>query len=710
MEHEGRNFITGRGQFVDDLHLEGMLHLGVLRSPYARARILKIEGGNGAITGFEFKANLSAVGEGAWGGARVTVPYPALASEYVSYEGQPVAAVLAKDSYEAEDKIEGISVEYEALKPLIDPEDAFSFEPIHPGTKSNILNKVELGRDFESEAPVVLEDTLVNERIAANPIEPRALVAYYNGSKLTVWASTQSVHTWKQGIMGVTNLPRESVRVVQMDTGGAFGTKSGLYPEYSIACYASMKIKRPVKWVESRSEHQLATSHGRGARGKIKIYADRQGHASGLKADLLIDNGAFVAGVGSSAPQWIGHQISGPYAIRNIHVSGASVFTNKVPLGPYRGAGRPEAAFFYERMMDLLADELHLDPVEVRLRNASSEPFVSPLGLKIDPFEPFLKTAIEKLGYYKHTMTDSNIGFSTFILISSVPPGESARILINEGRVKVWMGGSPSGQDHETIARKIIGEILAISESLIELQRGDTDKMDQGVGTWGSRTAVVGAAALKEAAGKIKAKAEEKLGNNYTEEELLKHTFDVTVFHRESEPVISFGANLARASIDRDTGKGKVDECSAYYDAGRVLSPYMAEGQSIGGTAQGIGQVLYEEAKYDKEDGELVTGTLEDAGLPTPSLLPNIVIELAEHPSTAGEPIKGVGEAPTTGVPPAIVRAIEKNIGKRLRKTPLRPQEILSFLHEEFYRRSSMKENVHAPKRTGLVAKVSTST
>lgn len=668
------NSLTGRAKFVDDLHLERMLHLKVVRSPYARARILKVEGG---ITGKDFKANLTAVGEGAWGGEKVNVPYPALASDYVSYVGQPVAGVFADDQYKAEDMMDEVNVDYEALTPLVDPEQALGFEPIHPTTTSNLVSKVTLGSEFESDAPIVLEDVLVNERIPANPMETRALVASYDGSKLTIFASTQSVHAWKNGIVGVTKLPKESVRVVQMETGGAFGTKSALYPEYAIACHLAMKTKRPVKWVETRSEHLLATSHGRGASGKIKFYADRQGRVHGIKADLVVDCGAFAVGTGASAPQWIGRQISGPYAIDKIFVTASSVFTNKVPLGPYRGAGRPEAAFFYERMMDLLADELRLDPVEVRMRNASSEPFVSPLGLKIEPFQPFLKSAVRELGYLERK-SESSVGFSSFILVSSVPPGESARIRVSRGKVSVWIGGSQSGQDHDTLVQKIVSEELDIPISAIELKPGDTDQLDQGIGTWGSRTAVVAAAALAEAARKIKEQAKERFGK-YSQNDLSKYEFDVTVFHKDSEAVISFGSNLAKILIDRETGKARVEECSAYYDAGRVVNPFMAESQSMGGIVQGIGQVLYEEAKYSKEDGQLVTDTLEESGVASASLLPNIVIRLAKHPSTAGEAIKGIGEASTTGTPTAVIRALEKNIGTRLRKTPIRQEEILAL-------------------------------
>ncbi len=675
-----KSFETGQARFVDDLHLEGMLHLKIVRSAYARARLVKVEGKD-AITGKEFKANLSAVGEGAWGGP-VPIPYPALASEYVSYVGQPLAAVLGKDQYSAEDLIESVQVDYEPLKPLIDPEDAFGFEPIHPGMKSNIATRIELGQDFESKAPIVLEEELANRRISPNPMEPRGLVAHYDGSKLTVWASTQSVHTWKEGLLGVTKLPRDSFRVIQMDTGGAFGTKSGLYPEYAIACYASMKTKRPVKWIETRSEDLVATSQGRGARGRIKVYANREGHVSGVKADILVDNGAFIAGLGAFAPRWIGMQITGPYMISNVYVSGAAVLTNKVPLGPYRGAGRPEAAFLYERMMDLVADELNIDPVEVRLRNISSKSTTSPLGIKLEAYEPFLRSAVKELRYYERKTKagkSKGIGFSCFILLSAVQPGESSRIMISEGKVKVWMGTINGGQDHAVIAQTVVGEELGIPSYLITLQRGDTSQLDQGVGTWGSRSALIGGVALAEACAKLKEKAKEELGPDFTPEDLLKHNFDVTVFHRNNDSVITFGTNLAEATVDRETGMARISECVAYYDCGRVLNPYMAESQTIGGTAQAIGQVLYEEAKYSKEDGQIITGTIDDAGVPSASLIPNVQVMLADHPSS--ERVKGVGEGSATGMPPALVRALENAIGKGFGTTPLRPEEIFKKIN-----------------------------
>jgi carbon-monoxide dehydrogenase large subunit len=508
-----------------------------------------------------------------------------------------------------------------------------------------------------------------------NPLEPRGLVADYDGSRLTVWASTQSVHTWKEGLTESLGLDPKTVRIIQMDTGGAFGSKGGIYPEYVVACYAAMKMKRPVKWIETRMEHEMATNQGRGARAKMKIYSDRESVLLGLKADLLIDAGAYAFGMGEFAPRWIGFQITGPYVIPNVFVEGTAVYTNKVPLGPYRGAGRPEAAMFIERMMDLLADELRLDPVEVRLRNASSAPYTSPTGLKVDPFKPFLQAAVKELGYFD-THEGESVGFSSFVLIPAAQPGESARVAVRDGRVKVWLGGSVHGQGHDVWARLLTSEELGVSQSVVDFEKSDTDELDEGVGSWGSRTTVVAGTALIEAARKIKKDVADKYGK-YSAAELLAYDWDETVFHSEKGQLNAFGANVVTAYKDMD-GTIRLKKCLAYYDVGRPLNPAMIESQVVGGSAQGVGQVLSEEVKYD-EDGQVLTATLADAGLISASTMPEVEVRLAHGSSPLPHGAKGVGESPTMGVPPAAVRAIEKLIDQRIRETPI-PIETLILL------------------------------
>jgi carbon-monoxide dehydrogenase large subunit len=665
-EDASRRLVEGHGKFIDDLQFPHMLHLAIVRSPYARAKVLKV---NGGITSSELKANLASAGEGASIGPGIAEP--ALALDYVNYVGQPVAAVLGDNPYAAEDLMDEVEVDYDPLEPVIDPEQALIAKPIHAGTKSNVVSSFQLGKQFDLDAPLILEDTLMNRRICPNPLETRGLVANYDGSRLTVWASTQSVHAWKAGLCESLELSPSIVRIIQVDTGGAFGCKGGIYPEYVIACYASMKTRKPVKWIETRMEHLMATHQGRGARAKMKIYAKRSGEVLGLKTELLIDAGGYAPGMGTSAPKWIGFQISGPYTIPNVFVDATSVFTNKVPLGPYRGAGRPEAAMFIERMMDLLADELKLDPVDVRLRNVSKEPFTSPLGLKIDPFKPFLESAIKQLGY--HEKKNGAVGFSCFVLVSSAEPGESAKIVVKQGRIKIWMGGSSHGQRHDIWAQSLLSEELGISTSVIDIERSDTDELNEGVGSWGSRTALVGGAALMEAARRIKESVAAKMGK-YSPEELLKHEFDVTVFQPQTAQFNSFGANLVTANKD-EFGRVGLSECIAYYDVGRPLNLAMIESQVMGGTAQGIGQVFTEEVAYDQE-GQLLTATIGDAGIPNALQIPPIIVKLANVPSSLPHGAKGVGESPTMGVPPATLRAVEKIVGIRLRETPIPIEKI----------------------------------
>ncbi|MEM0074740.1 MAG: xanthine dehydrogenase family protein molybdopterin-binding subunit [Nitrososphaerota archaeon] len=664
-----QSYILGKGKFVDDFYLPGMLYLKVVRSNYARARILRVKG---EITGHELKAVLPSVGEG--GGAEQSINFPVLATQSVNFVGQPVAAVLGKDRYEAEDAADSVEVEYEPLKPVVDPEQALISEPIHPGTSSNEFGKVEMGKDFEiKDASIVIEKTLKNERIIPNPIEPRGVVTDYDGSTLTVWISTQSVHSIRGGMATALGIDKNSIRVIQTDTGGAFGTKSALYPEYVIAAYASMKLRRPVKWIESRSEHLVATNQGRGARARMKVYADAKGKVLGIKSDILVDGGAYPVGIASFAPRFIGYQITGPYAIKNVYVKARGVFTNKVPLGPYRGAGRPEAAFFVERMMDAVAKETGIDPVEVRLENAASEQFVSPLGLKVDPLKPFLQKAARELGYVKGS---NNIGFSSFVLVSSAQPGESARIKVSEGIVNVWLGGSSHGQGHEGFVKKLVQESLHVPEGKIAYHKGDTKELDEGVGSWGSRSAIMGGMALLEAIKRIKDQVKAKHGS-YSVDELLKGDYEAKVFYTPSDQSTSLGANLVE--VERDTVKGiRIKRIVAYYDVGRALNPAMIESQVIGGSIQAVGQVLYEVARYN-EDGQPLVGSIADAGLPTAVEAPHVMVKLAEIPSALEHKAKGVGESPTIGVPPALVKAIENVINQEIHETPIPYEQITKF-------------------------------
>ena len=658
----------GRGEYVDDIRMDGMMYLHFVRSPYARARVLSVSGG---ITGREFKADMAAVGEDA--GGESAVPFPALATERVNYVGQPVAAVLGRDRYEAEDKAEEVDVQYVPLKAVVDPEQAVTAEPIHPNMSSNVASESTLGRDFTLSSPIEIEDTFRMARVVPNPLEPRGLVVAYDGSVLTVYASTQSVFSWKEGFEQSLGLRGDQVRVIQMDTGGAFGSKGGIYPEYLVAAYAAMRSKHPVKWIESRYEHLMVTDQGRGSRAKMKLYADRQGKIKGLKADLLVDGGAYPMGGVMWSPRWIAYQLTGPYAISKAYAVTRGVLTNKVMMGPYRGAGRPEAAYYMERMMDRLADETGLDQAEVRLRNAASRANRSPFGLRIPASKPFLREAFSALGYHKRRNREK-VGLSCFVLIPAAEGGESAKVAVRAGRVKVWVGGNAHGQGHDVFARRLVREELGVREYMVDYEHADTGVLSEGVGTWGSRTAMLGGGAIVEACRKVKAQAKRKLGRGYSPGALLKGDYEAEVLFKTKELLNSLGANLVAARID-DTGMASIREVVSYYDVGKVLNPTMVESQITGGAAQALGEVLYERAHYG-DDGQLLTSTLADSGVPHSTEMPRFVVMTANHRSPLPHGAKGVGESPTIGVPPAAVRALELALGKKLADLPIEGEKL----------------------------------
>lgn len=663
-----RRYVLGKGRYVDDIKLDGMLHLHIVRSPYARARVLSVSGG---ITGHEFTADMAAVGEDA--GGESAVPFPALATDYVNYVGQPVAAVLGRDRYEAEDKADEVDVQYEPLKAVMDPEAALKSDPIHPSMLTNLATDSSLGKDFALKTPVEIEETFNMSRVTPNPLETRGAVADYNGSVLTIYASTQSVFAWKEGFMESLGLKEDSVRVIQMDTGGAFGSKGGIYPEYLVAAYAAMKLRRPVKWIESRYEHLMATDQGRGVRAKMKVYADRQGKVKGLRADVLVDAGAYPIGGGVWTPRWIAFQLTGPYSIPRAFATARAVCTNKVCSGPYRGAGRPEAAFFIERMMDRLADETGLDQAEVRLRNATTKSHRSPFGLRIGASKPFLKEALSAFRYAQRRKAEK-VGLSCFVLIPAAEGGESAKLAIKGGRVRVWLGGSSQGQGHDIFAKRLVREELGVEEGLIDFELGDTGELSGGTGSWGSRTAMLGGGAIVEACRKLRARAKKKLGKEFSVARLLQGEYEVEVFFKAGDSLNSFGANLVSAGVNK-MGMATVREIVSYYDVGRVLSPSMVESQITGGEAQALGEVLYERALYS-EDGQLLTATLADSGVPHATEMPKFVVMTASHKSSLPHGAKGVGESPTIGVPPAATRAIELVLGRRFTSLPIEGEQL----------------------------------
>ena len=667
--------VRGEGRFVDDISMPGMLYLGFARSPYARAKLLKISGG---LTHQDVKFDVASAGEGAMKGFEA-LAHPVLDNGYVGYVGQPIAAVSSENPYEAEDLIDSVDIEYEPMKALVDPEAAIGAEPLYPGIKSNAIVDRMFGNDFTPDSSdIVIEKKLVNRRVATNPIEPRGIVTAYDGDKLTVWIGTQSAHSIKEGLCEAMGLPGDKVRVVQVDTGGAFGLKGGIFPEYIVASYLAMKEKRPIKWIETRREHLMASRPGRGAIGNLKLYARKDGKITGLKGDVIVDNGAFTGGSGEFSPMFIARQLAGPYQLDNAYVRAMSVLTNKAPQGPYRGAGRPEAMYFIERMMDGLADELKMDPVDVRLLNAAKETYTSPLGMQVEKSRPFLETALKELNYENYKKRD-HTGFAFIILYHATSGGESARIQVKDGRIRVWTGGNAHGQRHDIFIKMLINEELGVDRDLIDVMKGDTDQLEEGIGAWGSRSSMVLSSAVIVSARKIRDQVT-KANGKYSMDALLDGHWDSYEFFHYDKTESSLGANLVTADVD-DYGRVRVKECLSYYDAGRVLDPDNATGQNAGGAVQGIGQTLSEELSFDEDGLPLIT-SISDAGVLSADLVPRFSIKFHKSESSLPSRAKGIGEAPTIGVPIALSRAIELATGLPINETPIKPDYLLSSRKE----------------------------
>ncbi|MEM0096854.1 MAG: xanthine dehydrogenase family protein molybdopterin-binding subunit [Conexivisphaerales archaeon] len=658
MEYTDR-LIKGHGKYVADITLPEMLYMEVARSKVARGNIISVKGG---ITASDANFYLGSSGEG-YGEANVAVRQPVLAEKYVSYYGQPVAAVYDSNKYVARDLVETVEIKTEYLEPVVTLDQALKLPPIHPSITSNRASEFILGNEFTNKGDVEVEDELYLERVITDPLETRGIVSFYRDGILNVWISTQSVYSIRDGLSASLGLPRAAIRVMQADTGGAFGSKSAVYPEYVIASYISMKTGKPVKWIESREEHLMASRPGRGALGKLKLSATREGKIVGLRGEIVIDIGAYGDMLGLNSPAWIARQLTGPYEIANAYLKAIALYTNKAPLGPYRGAGRPEASFFTERMIDLLADKLSIDPAEVRLKNATESTFRSPLGLVVNASKQFLENGLRETGYWNMGACK---GVSFFILIPAVFGGESARISVKDGKINVWLGGNAHWQRHELFVRKIVSEVTGVPEKYIELNKGNTEELEYGVGTWGSRSAIVAGQAVYRAALKIKEMAEKE------GKDIISGTYDYSAMEDMSlDPsMISFLLTVTSANLN-EVGDPIVKSCTAFYDVGEPLSKVSITGQITGGLAQAISEVLYESQTYNKE-GKPEAQTISEAGVPYAQQLPRFSVIISQGgKSNTLHGAKGVGEAGTVGGLPSIARAIENVTGKRVRKLPV---------------------------------------
>jgi carbon-monoxide dehydrogenase large subunit len=674
---EDERFVKGEAAYVGDLKLPRMLHAAFVRSPYAHGRIVAIDanaasrmrGVHAVLTAVDVEGLVDPFPLVARDGAQVVpVMHPVFAAERVRYVGQPVAVVIADTAELAADAAEAVVVDIDELPPLNEPREAEASAALHEAAADNVLLR---WRRSEGDvagafgvAHAVVQAQIRMPRLIAAPIEPRAVLASYDATVdvLTLRLSAQDTHRQLAGLSTVLRRPPERLRIVVPDVGGAFGSKGVPQAETAAIALAVLRVGRPVKWEESRTESSLATYQGRGADVDAELALAADGRMLALRARYIGDLGAYLYSTTPVAPQTAGMLLTGCYAIPAADVEVVGVCTTKVPTGPYRGAGRPEAALVIERLVDLAAAELGLDPIELRRRNVVSPgafPYTTPLGFTYDSgdYEGALDAALE-LGDYdamrahqRSAQREGRIsGVGAALYVERVGPGsETAAVRMErDGRVVVRTGSSPHGQGHETTFAQIAADALGVAPESVEVRWGDTFEIPEGTGTFASRSVTVGGSAVLLACRHLRARLD--AGD--------VAPLEADVRFELPGPVFSFGCYLAAVEIDRLTGEVEILRIVAVDDCGRVINPLLAEGQVIGASVQAVGECLYEQVGYD-DDGQPLAVNLYDYQLPTAQSAPTIVSALRETPSP-WNPLgaKGVGEGGSIGTPAAVANAV----------------------------------------------------
>jgi aerobic carbon-monoxide dehydrogenase large subunit len=675
---EDERFLKGKARFVGDLKLPGMLHAAFVRSLVANGTVRSVEtdaalalpGVRAVVTGDDLATLVHPFPVMAPPGVQVAAvaAHPVLAHERVRYVGEPVALVVADTAELAADAAEQIAVDVEELPALVEPRDAEEAEPIHPAVQGNVLLHHRLGTgDVESAfaaARTVVRNRVGAPRLIAAPLEPRAVLAAHDVETdvLTLWLSAQDQHRQLAGLCAVLGREPPRLRIVVPDVGGAFGSKGVPQAETAALALAALRLGRPVKWSETRTESSLAVYQGRGLELDVELAVDADGRFLALRGRILADLGAYLYASTPVAPLTAASLLSGCYAIPAAEVEVTGVATNKVPTGPYRGAGRPEAALAIERAVDVAAAELGLDRVELRRRNtvpAGDFPHRTALGLELDSgdylgaLEDALRIAdwTELVAARDRTRAAGRLaGVGVAIYLERVGPGsETARLtLAADGDVVLRTGSSPHGQGHETSFAQIVAAELGVEPAAVTVRWGDSFEIPDGTGTFASRSITVGGSAALLAARRLRERLE--AGEQPPLEEAER--FEL------AGPVFSFGAYVTSLEIEPETGEVALGRIIAVDDCGRVVNPLLADGQVVGAVAQAVGECLTEQTGWD-EDGQPLAVNFYEYHLPTAQSVPPVTSVLRETPSPIN-PLgaKGVGEGGSIGTPAAIANAV----------------------------------------------------
>jgi carbon-monoxide dehydrogenase large subunit len=721
---EDRRLLTGIGRYVDDLKLPGLCHVAFLRSPHAHARIRQLDvaaarsapGVVAVVTGSEVR-DLGPMPVNRLFPDMKVPPHPILADGVVRAVGVPVAAVAAETPYQARDAVELIEVDYEPQPPLTDPEAALA--PGAPvlfpelGTNRSFSHSWRHG-DPEAAfaaAECVVKVRAVQQRLAAVALEARAILAAFDAAteELTLWTSTQAPFAMRAEIARVLGLSESRVRAVAPEVGGGFGVKTAPYREDVVVAYLARRLGRPVKWIATRSEDLLTTNHGRGSVGEGELAVSRDGRITGLRGRVVYPLGTALVNSSAVSPWNHARLLPGAYVIPACHIETTGAFTTTAPIGAYRGAGRPEAAFLIERLVDEAARALGTDPADLRRRNLVPPdrfPFRTATGQVYDSGEYVraLDRALEAADYPRLRAEQAaarargeivGIGLASYIEPSALG-WESGSVRVERtGSVTAVTGSSPHGQGHETTFSQIVADYLGVTPEDVVVLHGDTRSAPQGFGTFGSRSVALGGGALATAAIEVRDKGR-RIAAALLEAALddvrpgpggfhvvgvparavswrqvaaaahagrpvaagLAPGLDATVFFQGEGEMWSFGSVVAVARVERETGRIALGDLVWVDDGGVIVNPLLAEGQLHGGFAQGFGQALLEELVYDAA-GQLVTGSLMDYAVPRADDVPLPRLLKTVTPSPRN-PLgaKGIGEAGCIAVPPAIVNAV----------------------------------------------------
>jgi carbon-monoxide dehydrogenase large subunit len=747
---EDPRFIQGQGKYVANLQLPGMVYAAIKRSPYAHARIKNIDieaaqnlagvvgvyTGKDLVEGTEFSGACGAIPCGYVPSDTKVPTHNSLAVDKVNYVGDGVAVVVAESAYTAYDALDLIEVDYEPLPAVVDAKAAAQEDAplIHEEIANNtsfhwVLGDKQAAEKTFGEADKVVELDLINQRLIPNAMEPRAVAAQWNkfDEHMTVWTSSQNPHIIRLLLSGFTlGIPENKLRVISPDVGGGFGSKIFHYPEEVIVPWVARAVNRPVKWVARRSESFMTDAHGRDHITNCKLALKDDGTITGLQVYTWANMGAYLSTFAPLIPTALYITLfSGLYKIPAIWGETWGTITNTVPVDAYRGAGRPEAAYLLERLVDLAARELDMDVVEFRRKNLIPKdefPYQTPVAMVYDSgnYAGLLDKAEELAGYRDMRKGQVaarkegrlvGIGVSGCIEASAPGPSpivtslgsaiglyETGTVRVHPtGNVSVFTGSHSHGQGHETTFAQVVADELGLPMEAVEIVHGDTDRIPFGTGTYGSRSAAIGASALVKSAEKIREKvtriaahqleaayedmiydrengtihvkgspdkaktfAEVAFATYYAANlpEAMEPGLEETTYYDPSNFTFPNSAHIAQVEIDQDTGEVTIERYVAVDDVGKVINPMIVNGQIVGGIVQGVGQALWEYGRYD-EYGQLLSGTMMDYALPRADQFPNVETGRIETPSPHNPlGVKGAGEMGTIAATVTVANAI----------------------------------------------------